>query len=401
MTNQPLRIVYVVSKWNQPTETFVRREVAAAREAGAEIQVISLRRPGSPDSILGDGAVRVVVPSLTSFVRGLLAALGRRPRAVAGGLWKLLSLGRPRTWKPHLLAWAGAHAAWRTLDEFDVVVAHFAWVSATTADQLARLHHKPYAVFPHAHDIYEQRCTDRYLGDRLRRAIAVFVESESIAADVEEMFGVEPLVMRMGVPDAFVTDRQRRAPGRPPLIVSVGALRQKKGHDRLIGAVAAMNDVTLTIAGEGPERPALEALIDHLDLGQRARLIGHSSLEKITTLLDEADVFCLASTLTPEGDRDGVPNVLIEAMARGVPVVSTPVSGIPDLLGGGCGYLTRDSGVDAVREAITAALEDERRRVAVIDRARQRVRESYTTSANWHRLERTLRERLGSHSRSP
>jgi len=379
-------VLYVVSRWNQETETFIRREVAAVLDAGTSVQVLSLRRPRAPDGIVDEAKITVVHPTLAGFVAGFCAALVRRPRATAAGLWTILRWGRPGTWRAHLLAWASAVACWHRLDEPDAVLAHFAWVSATAADQLSRLHGAPFGVFPHAHDIYEHRCIDDYLGDRLRRAREVFVESERIADDVRRSFGVEAVVMRIGVPEEYVAATAKIISVSSPLVVSVGALREKKGHDLVIRAVAELPDVRLVIAGEGPERARLEALVGELGVDARAQLAGHVSLDAVRRLLDDADVFCLASRMTDSGDRDGVPNVLIEAMARGVPCISTRVSGIPDLLGGGCGILVEPDDVAGLASSMWSIFEEPRAAEQRAHLALERVRDDYTTARNVDRL---------------
>lgn len=390
-----LRLIYVVSRWNQPTETFVRREVAAAVEAGASVQVLSLKPPGPPDGIVDDAAIRIVEPRVSAFAASLISTFVRHPATVALGLLRIVRLGRPGTWRSHLGAWAAAVAALPSLDDADLVLAHFAWVSSTAADTLSRLKGIPFAVFVHAHGIYEERCQDRYLTDRLQRAVVVFVESDRIANDVREHHGVEPVVMRMGVPDSYVVDDvpdRLAADGQE--VVSVGALRKKKGHDLLIRAIAQLPSATLRIAGDGPERDHLSALVRDLGVDARTRFLGHRSLQEIRDLLDDASVFCLASRPTASGDRDGVPNVLIEAMARGVPIISTRVSGIPDLLEGVALLIDPDDG-DALRGALQHLKDDPDHGAALASSALQRVRASYTTSANWDRMHDELVQRVG------
>jgi colanic acid/amylovoran biosynthesis glycosyltransferase len=386
-----LSIVYVVSRWNQETETFVRREVAAALDDGVRVQVISLQAPGASDGIVDDSRIRIVVPSVAAVVRGFCAAIFASPGATISSLLRILRYGRPGTWKPHLQAWAAALGVSPQTEDFDVALAHFAWLSSTTADVLGRVRGRPFAIFVHAHAIYEHRCQDGYLTDRLRRAAAVFVESDLIADDVRDWHGVEPTVMRMGVPASFVVETPRDTTADDPaVVVSVGALRAKKGHDVLIRAVSSLPKVRLVIAGEGPERRSLTELITKLDVEDSVELLGHRSLTEIRGLLDQATIFCLASRLTPSGDRDGVPNVLIEAMARGVPVIASAVSGIPDLLGDGCGVVVAPENVDAVRQAIIDLTNSPEAARAQAAAALGRITADYTTEANWRRLAAAL-----------
>jgi colanic acid/amylovoran biosynthesis glycosyltransferase len=384
-------LTYVVPRWNQPTETFVRREVAAAMAGGVEVRVVSLKPPCEPDGTLDDDEIEVICPGWRDLPAVLLAVL-RSPVASVGGLLDIVRLGRPRTWVPHAYAWMAAHAVARRVQRSDVLVAHFAWVSATAAHQLWRLTGKPYVVFAHAYGIYERRCQDRHLTHRLRLALAVFVESGSIAADVNARHGVDPVVMRMGVPASFVGESvSPSSSGR--MVLSVGALREKKGHDTLIEATAELDGGHLVIAGEGPERSRLEALVTTLGVQHRVTLLGHCDGAKVRELLDEASVFCLASRPTGSGDRDGVPNVLIEAMARGVPVVASAVSGIPDLLDG-VGRLVPPADVGALASALRAVFAAPDEALESAARGLERIRDEYTTEANWDRMAATIADRL-------
>lgn len=392
-----MRILYVVSKWNQNTETFVRREVAAAVASGCQVEVVSLKPPGESDGIVDESSIVVHAPRLAVAMLAAAALLVRRPRAAMGALGPILRLGRPGTWPWHLRAWIVGLAVAPRVEAPDIVLAHFAWVSSTAADVVAALRCRPFAVFAHAHGIYETRCADRYLADRLQRALALFVESDHIADDVRRRFDVDPIVMRMGVPSSSLVARPRPCGvGDRPLVVSVGALREKKGHDTLVSAISSLDGVSLVIAGEGPLRSRLLGLISDLGVTDRVDLIGHRTQQEVHHLLDRASVFCLASRVTDSGDRDGVPNVLIEAMARGVPVIATSVSGIPDLLADDCGLVVPPDDAVLLAQALGSTLQDTSQSMARAERALGRVRRDYTTERNWERLSSTLTKRLAS-----
>ncbi|MCO8126628.1 glycosyltransferase family 4 protein [Acidimicrobiia bacterium EGI L10123] len=199
----------------------------------------------------------------------------------------------------------------------------------------------------------------------------------------------------MGVPDEYCVRITDDLSPDPTKVVSVGALRPKKGHDLLIRAVAELDQVSLDIVGEGAERQKLERLVLQLGATDRVRFRGHVDQWTITELLDHAAVFCLASRVTESGDRDGVPNVLIEAMARGVPVIATKVSGIPDLLADGRGSVVAEGDVPGLRNAIAEALADPSDARERAQSALEHVRENYTTTSNWVRMASVLRDRIG------
>ena len=156
-------------------------------------------------------------------------------------------------------------------------------------------------------------------------------------------------------------------------------------------AVAEVPAVELRILGEGPERVLIEALAAHLGVADRVDLRGAVPPDEVLGHLDDAVAFCLASKPTADGDRDGVPNVLIEAMARGTPVISTTVAGIPDLLGGGRGVVVEPGDVTGLGAAIAMVTTDPDRARTMAAAALDHVRNAYTTDVNWLLLEGRIR----------
>src|SRR5262249_30657446 len=137
-----------------------------------------------------------------------------------------------------------------------------------------------------------------------------------------------------------VSDSPHSAPSSPPTptrsrprMIAVGRLVEKKGYAYLIRACALLRQrgcrYTLAIYGGGPQRDELGRLIDTFDLGEVVQLHGTRTQEELIALYREADLFVLSPQILANGDRDGIPNVLMEAMSIGLPVVATEVSGIP------------------------------------------------------------------------
>ena len=125
----------------------------------------------------------------------------------------------------------------------------------------------------------------------------------------------------------------------------MGRLVAKKGHRDLIMACARLDqqgaDFECRIIGEGPQRAELEQLIEANSLGERVKLLGARSKEQVLANLGSADVFALPVTIAPDGDRDGMPVALAEAMAMGLAVISTDIVGIRELVQPGTGILVR------------------------------------------------------------
>ncbi len=158
-----------------------------------------------------------------------------------------------------------------------------------------------------------------------------------------------------GIDMAKFTFRERPIDDRETMIFTVGRLTEKKGLEYSIRAVAKLvaqfPAIQYTIAGEGPLRPQLENLIRGLGMEKYIHLAGSLSSDRIKELLNNAHIFILASVTAKNGDQEGIPVSLKEAMATGLPVISTRHSGIPELIQDGIsGFLVPERNVDALAE---------------------------------------------------
>ena len=177
-------------------------------------------------------------------------------------------------------------------------------------------------------------------------------------------------------------------PREAPIIGAVARLDRQKRLDRLLQAMAALPaDVHCLFAGDGPERPALEALARELGVADRVRFLGHRE--------DTAAVYAALDIMVMASDREGMSNAMLEAMALGVPVVSTPVSGAADALapladGRAPGILLQGFGVDELAQALRDALSDFDRLRAMGDAARERARTEFDFDLMLDRWEAVL-----------
>jgi glycosyltransferase involved in cell wall biosynthesis len=161
-------------------------------------------------------------------------------------------------------------------------------------------------------------------------------------------------------------------------VVSVGRFVDKKGFEVLLDALATVvrssPDVHLTIYGDGPMHPVLEDQIAALELAGHVTLAGECTQDELQQVLPSFAVFVLTPYISDDGDRDGLPTVLVEAMSCGLPVVTTDVAGISDLVQHGVnGLLCPPRQVAPVADALRALLADPSRRKRLGDAARQTV----------------------------
>jgi glycosyltransferase involved in cell wall biosynthesis len=240
----------------------------------------------------------------------------------------------------------------------------------------ATLSRRPFSFTGHAKDIYEPSLSPAGLLPRKLRAASFAVTCTAAnVAHLQRLAADTPvhLVYHGLNPDfaRLVDGTPAHHPGGPFRVASVGRMVEKKGFDVLVDAIVRLRrggvDARLVVAGEpGPAEHAVDELITRHGLAAVVERRGPLGQPELFALLGECHAFALACRVASDGDRDGIPNVLVEAMAAGVPVVSTRVSGIPELVTDGVdGLLVAPEDPDAVASAL--------RRLAVEPATRERL----------------------------
>lgn len=369
---EPKRIVYVASRWGEPSQTFVRREARAVRNLGVEIHTASLKRPPDRDgewSPLWLGPIEVIT--------GLIRVLVSRPKATLHVLWTVVRRSSPRN-SPNQLVAAAIGLAWvgsKRLPEGHLHT-HFGWVAATAAWASATVDDRSFSVMLHAFEIHVQRYQDEFTAIPLRAATNVFVQSDRDQAEVLAMSGVHAAILHMGVPEAWlepVVGAEKEA----DLIVTVGRLVDKKGFQILLDALAVSEKPwRLEVIGDGPLESSLSERVERLDLTDRVTLRGSLEEADVRVALRRAAVMSLPCIELASGDRDGVPTVLVEAMASGAAVVTTDAGSIPELVGD-TGVIVAQRDRQALAEALDGLWEHDARE-DLVHRARARVAADWT-----------------------
>ena len=171
------------------------------------------------------------------------------------------------------------------------------------------------------------------------------------------------IVHRMGIDlNKFKYCERKTKNGEPIKILSVGRLVEKKGYEYAIEAIASMakkrKNIKYVIAGDGPLRARLESLVSRLGIEEYVKLLGEVTQDQILRLYKEADIFILPSVTASDGDQEGIPVVLMEAQAIGLPVISTYHSGIPEVvIDSKSGFLVPEKDVDALADKIEYLIE--------------------------------------------
>lgn len=365
-------VAYLLKRFPRLSETFVLQEILELRRQGLDLRLYALMDPG--EQVVQPAAAELL-PEVTylhdrgrpwrSWARIVSGAARQALRNPSG----FAALGRLLARRPSLATLRHAvEALWLARDlklaQARHLHAHFAHSPAAVAHMASVAGGPAFSFTAHAKDLYTTPA--EFLRPRLRAAAFVVTCTRFNAGHIA---GLDPdcsLRERLHVlyhgtdVGRFNPSGRRPEPGR---VLSVGRLVPKKGYPALFQALALLaargRDFTCDVFGEGELRSTLEAEIGRLGLRSRARLRGATPQEELLPEYRRATVFALTPMVLPGGDRDGIPNVLVEAMACGVPVISTRVSGIPELIEHGAeGLLVEPGDSAAIADAIEQLLGD-------------------------------------------
>jgi len=395
MANTERAVIGMILKgYPRISETFISNEILLLESLGFRIRIISMRQPReafSHDNVRNIKARADYLPSTfwTSLHRLLppfFELLRQKPRqacAALGLAWRRFKRTRkPATFK-HLLQ--GAHVARRILPGSGIshLHAHFAHSPASVAMFASVLAQVPFSFTAHAKDIWTQEPSQLAEKiDRARFVVTCTLTNQAYLASLDT--GRTPVrTVYHGIDLNYFSPNGRSSETRPPYrILTVARLTPKKGLPTVLRALALLKARGLSfrylLVGAGEEREKLETLTRELGIQEWVNMPGAQPHEKVREEYGRAHVFVLASRITSSGDRDGIPNVLTEAMAMGVPVVATAVSALPELVEhGATGLLVPPDNALALAEALEQALTDQPLRQRLIPAAQERVRNTF------------------------
>jgi glycosyltransferase involved in cell wall biosynthesis len=272
--------------------------------------------------------------------------------------------------------------------------AHFASSATTVARLAARFAGLTYTFTCHAKDIFHQSVRAEDLRRKLSDAAAAVTVSDYNVDYMRRMCGPAADRLRRIYNGLDLRDFPYHEPAeRPARVLAVGRLVEKKGFADLLEACAILarlgREFDCWIVGSGELEADLKQRIERLALGERVALLGARPRREIVRLVHEAAVLAVPCVVGQDGNRDGLPTVLLEAMALGTPCVSTDVTGIPEVLRDGeTGLMVPQHDPAALAAAIERLLSDPALRVALATRARRQVEQYFDI----HRNTVTLRE---------
>ena len=393
------RVAYVLKMYPRFSETFVMNELLELERQGVELHVFSLKRPNDGLMHADVERLRACVTYLPESLPRLLWAqrpiLARHPVRLLALLARAARKRRLDSAK-HVLQ-AGALTPRLERGGFDHVHAHFASGAASVALHASHLAGIRYSVTAHAKDIFLDTVRPGDLARKLGPARFVVTVSDFNVDYLRPLAGKARIVRIYNGLDLERFTPNGTLRDRPPLVLGVGRLIEKKGFGDLVRACAILLrgglDLRCSIVGKGPLEAELRSLIASLGVSGRVSLAGPLERERLLELLPRAAVLAAPCVVGGDGNRDGLPTVLTEAMAMGVPVVATPVTGIPELVEDGVtGVLVPERDPEALAAALTRLLLDHELSKRLAAAARARVEQRFDLRRNVGELRRLFEE---------
>ena len=412
MSAQPV-VAYIFERYPVLSQAFLRREVAGVRAQGVRVEIYSLLPPRAADRIHAVPGVPVDCFhwwEAATLIVALPRELLRDPTLLCDG-WRLYRQYRPTNSENFwTTVWAAIFAVCRAhrLRQRKPDVVHGVWATgpATAAAILSRLCGVPFSFGGHAYDIYRHG-GDAFLEPKLRAAGFIHTTTEAGVAYLRERAGgaaVNILLARRGL-DRLPPISERDTAVRPIHLLSVGRLVAKKGHDHQLAACALLKSWSVPfvakIVGDGPFRDELQRRIDRDGLGGSVILCGALPPEQVGEQYRWADIFWHTGVIDAEGDRDGLPNVIPEAFAHYLPVISSRTAGPMEAVAHETSGLIVDvSNAPELAGAVKRLAEDPLLRQRLGENGRRWVEENFLIARNTEILARAFREISGQRART-
>ncbi|HVQ37170.1 MAG TPA: glycosyltransferase family 4 protein [Pyrinomonadaceae bacterium] len=406
-TTQP-RLAYLISRYPAISHTFVLREVRQLRAQGFDIRVASINSPDRSDEGLtaeereeSASTFYVKQDGAGGAIRAHVRTLFSNPVPYFRGLWFALRLGGfdiKRVFYGLLyFVEAVMMGQWMKRKGLSHLHVHFATPASTVGLVTAQIFPVTLSITVHGpdefYDVSAYSLAEKIRGSSFICCIGNYARSQlmKLSSFTEwSKFEVSPL----GVDAEIFAPRPAPCSGAAPFeVICVGRLVPAKGQHILVAAidrlVKAGHDIRLRFVGDGPDRETLESMVSARNLGANVIFEGAVNQDRIRALYARADVFALASF------AEGIPVVLMEAMAMEIPCVTTFITGIPELINDGeSGLLVAPSDDVALAAAITRLIEQPALRANIGRNGRLAVVEKYNLGKNTERLAEIFQRRL-------
>jgi colanic acid/amylovoran biosynthesis glycosyltransferase len=393
------RVAYILLWFPEPTQTFVLNEVNTLYKLGLDLKVYTLYGPRPPGRVAGMAPVAAPVRRLGIAALGVIAQelahlrknwgpTGKRCLAhVLARPWRSLETAGEAFWS----ALAGVHLA-RLFVADGITHIHAPWADgpATAAWVASQLTGIPFSFSARAGDIYPP---DGALAEKIRDAAFVRTNNRANLSYLAGLAGGEISKFHL-VYNGVSLKEGRVAPASmaPPIrILAMGRFVRTKGYDVLLHAAKMLEamglDFQLTLAGSGPRGLQLKYLAWKLGLRPRVSFPGFMPYDRVPDLFSAADVFVMPCVVHASSDRDGIPNVIMEALLHRLPVVASDVSGIGEVIRDReTGLLVPQKDAAALAAAINTMAADRPAAIEMAEKGRDLVFRQFDSDANHRQM---------------
>ncbi len=393
----PAKISYLISHYPAISHTFILREVLHLKSMGVDLQVTSINSPDRENNKLTQEEIteqELVYYIKQQGISGALKALAAQIKTPVNLLktfffaLKLNGTDLHKTlYNIFYFVEAMIVAEWMKQNNSKHIHVHFASEAATVGLLVKKLTDCSYSIYVHGPDEF-YNVSNYALSSKIKYADFIFCISDFAKSQLMKISDYQYwdkfIVCRLGVDtDKFKPDgnTSRNKTQSPASILCVGRLCPAKGQHILLQAAKLLIDkgvkFTLTLVGDGPDRESLESLTAKLGLGNKVEFTGSVNHDEVHQYYRQADVFCLPSF------AEGIPIVLMEAMAQEIPVVTTRITGIPELIDDQQdGILTTPANIEELAIALEVLITDRKFAQDIGVAGRKKVLDKYHLENN-------------------
>ncbi|TDI63165.1 MAG: colanic acid biosynthesis glycosyltransferase WcaL [Alphaproteobacteria bacterium] len=394
------KIAFVLKGYPRLSETFIAQEILALERLGLDLSIVSLRHPTDPQTHPVHGEIRAAIGYLPEYLKdaprrvlnGLKAARALPKFRQARAVWWRDLIRDPTANRVRRFGQACVLAA-ELPSDIEHIHAHFLHTPASVARYAAKMRGLPWSVSAHAVDIWTSPDWEKRekLEDAAFCTTCTAIGRDHLAALVPHKDNVvlvyHGLDLTRFPPSGrdFARDRDGSRPERAVNILSVGRAVEKKGFDVLLAALGGLKaglHWRLIHIGGGAGLETLRAQARNLGIADRVQFRGPQAFDEVRAAYGAADLFVLPCRIAGNGDRDGLPNVLMEAQSQSLAVISTTVSAVPELVvHGTTGLLVPPDDASMLTQALESLITDPALRIRYGAAGAQRVSQAFSQDA--------------------
>ncbi|MBN2302036.1 MAG: glycosyltransferase family 4 protein [Lentisphaerae bacterium] len=375
-----MKIAYVLGTFPSISETFILREIIALREHGFQIFIFALgqhigKLHQEASSFVGSTLYRRHMLSPLMLANQIRCAI-----ANTRAYWKEL-----RHFPPQRVFAAADFAQRAETMNIDHVHAHFAFGTADIGLIMARFLRVPFSLSLHAKDIFTQNCD--ILSKRISPVSFATVCTRHAFNHLRRLLPSEDAAKLVFIPHGLAPESYAPSASTQPIVLAIGRLEEKKGFRHLLEACKVLKEEGIVfrcvIAGAGSQMEMLQIEAQRNGINDRVVFPGEQTQNEVRQLLEQASVFVMPSVITANGDQDGIPNVVLEAMSMALPVVASALPAMSEAVTDGkTGYLVKPRDPIALANKIRGLLADRALRTRMGQAGRAHVIKQFDINRN-------------------